>query len=340
MRANLNLPRQMRGCGQLGRAKGEGRHHLCMRPRLRVSPSELGDMPLFSTTEAEERGISRHDLTTMLLRGLIWRVARGWYSSRMDSRLDEQHLLRTAANLRLQGPSAVVCRQSAALLHDLPLARTDLEIVELSKVSAGHGRTREGVRLSVLSIPPERCVDVEIPIVGGTAKVVDPATAIVGTAMTANPIAALVAGDEALRLGACTREEIEWSLEHYRGCKGIDAARKVLEHLEPRHESPGETLSAAVLRRGAWDFDPQVEVWANGRLYRLDFALREYRVALEFDGEIKYTGPEVMEAQLRREADLRAAGWVVVRFVWADLEDEFVLRQRIHAAIAEARAAA
>ena len=70
-----------------------------MRPRLRIVPSELGDMPLFSTEEAMERGISRHDLAILLRRRLIWRPARGWYSSRMDARLDEQHILRTAATL-------------------------------------------------------------------------------------------------------------------------------------------------------------------------------------------------------------------------------------------------
>lgn len=296
-------------------------------------------MPLFSTAEAEARGISRHDLATMCRRGLIWRVARGWYSSRVDGRRDEHHLLRTAANLRLQGPSAVVCRQSAVLLHGLPLVRTGLEVVELSKAGAGHGRTREGVRLSLLTLPPERCVEVEMPIVGGTATIVDPASAIVGTAMTANPLAALAAGDEALRVGACTREQIAWSLEHYRGCRGIEAARQVLRHLEPRHESPGETLMGVILRDGRWDVDPQVEVRANGRLYRLDFALRQHRVAIEFDGEVKYTGPEVMEAQLRREEDLRSAGWVIVRFVWADLEDPAAVSERIRAAVVEARAA-
>ncbi len=97
---------------------------------------------------------------------------------------------------------------------------------------------------------------------------------------------------------------------------------------------------AVILRGGRWDFDPQVEVRANGHLYRLDFAHREYRVAIEFDGEIKYTGPEVMEAQLRREADLRAAGWVIVRFAWADLEDPLAVSERIRAAVVEAGAAA
>lgn len=307
---------------------------------LRIAPSQLGDMPLFSTAEAEERGISRKDLAVLVRRSLIWRVARGWYSSRMDAELDERHILRTAANLRLQGPAAIVCRQSAVLMHGLPLARTPLDLVELARAGAGHGRTRAGVRLSVLATSEGRCTEVEIPIVGGTARVVDPATAVVGTAMTTHPLAALVAGDAALRLGVCTQADITRALDEHRGGQGIESARSVLRELEPRHESPGETLLGRVLRDGPWPYDPQLEVVAQGHRYRLDFALREHRVAIEFDGQIKYTGPEVMEAQLLRDAHLRAAGWVVVHIVWEDLEDEGEVLRRIQAAVEEALAAA
>lgn len=311
-----------------------------MRPRLRIAPSELGDMPLFSTREAEERGISRRDLATLVRRGLIWRAARGWYSSRTDITLEESHIVRTAANLRLQGPAAIVCRQSAVLLHGLPLARTKLEVVEIGKADAGHGRIREGVRLSRLRVPASGYLEVPVPIVGGTARVVDPATAVVGTAVSVNPVAALVAGDEAVRLGLCTGTQISQALTDHQGHWGIDAAREALRHLQPLHESPGETLLAVLLRRLPWDVDPQVKVRANHHSYRLDFALREHRVAIEFDGAVKYSSPEVMEAQLRREADLRADGWVVVRFTWDDLDDEGEVRRRIAAAVDEARSAA
>lgn len=304
---------------------------------MRIDPAVLGDMPLFSTAEAEASGMSRRDLALLVRRGLIWRVARGWYSSRMAAGPEEGHILRVAANLRLHGPTAIVARHSAVLLHGLPLARTNLEVVEITRTQAGHGRTREGVRVSVLGVPESRCVDVPVPIVGGVARVVDPATAIVGTAMTNHPSAALVAGDHALRQGRCTRAQLRETLEIHRGCQGIGAAREALRHLEPRHESPGETLTAAVLRRWPWAFDPQVEVWARGRRYRLDFALREHRIAIEFDGAVKYTGPEVIEDQLEREADLRAAGWIIVRFTWEDLDDEGEMLRRLTAAVEMAR---
>lgn len=311
-----------------------------MKATLRIDPKTLGDHPLFSTAEAESWGVSRHDLAILVRRGLIWRVARGWYSCRTDVHEDERHILRTVAVLRLHGEDSVACRQSAALIHELPLARTDLSVVEVAKVNANHGRTRQGFRVSELGVDRGNCAEVFVPIVGASVRVVDPATAVVGTAMINNPMGALVAGDHALRHGLCTRTQIDGALELGRGATGIGAAREAMSHLEPRHESPGETLTAAVLRRSPWAFDPQVKVMARGRRYRLDFALREYRVALEFDGAIKYTGPEVMEAQLEREGNLRAEGWVVVRFGWDDLEDEGEMFRRISAAVDEARAAA
>ena len=47
-----------------------------------------------------------------------------------------------------------------------------------------------------------------------------------------------------------------------------------------------------------------------------------------------------MEAQLAREADLVADGWIVVRFTWADLEDELAMIARVGDAVAAAIAAA
>lgn len=310
-----------------------------MRPRLRVAPSELGDMPLFSTAQGEERGISRRDLTTMVRRELLWRPARGWYSSRMDADEEERHVLRALAVLKLRGDGAVACRTTAALLHGLPLVRTDLSVVEIAKADAGHGRMTKGVRLSELMAGVE-CVDVIDPVIGTTVRVVDPATAIVGTAMTSHRLAALAAGDAALHKGVCTTAQLESAIDRGRRGTGIESARQTMRHLDARHESPGETLTAAVLRAGPWAFDPQVSVRAQGKNYRLDFALREYKVAIEFDGEIKYTGPEVMEAQLAREADLIAEGWVFVRVGWADVDDEAALLARVGDKVAVACAAA
>ena len=54
----------------------------------------------------------------------------------------------------------------------------------------------------------------------------------------------------------------------------------------------------------ARDFEPQLRVSARGRNFRLDFALREHKVAIEFDGEgraalVKFDVPDELGAFLR-----------------------------------------
>lgn len=278
-------------------------------------------MPLFSTAEAEGRGISRRDLATFVRRGHFWQPAHGWYSSRMDAQVEERHLIRAVAVLRSQGQGAVAVRHTAAAVLGLPLVRTDFDRVEIGKPETTHGRTAKGVRVTGLDVGRLECVDVEVPGLG-TVRSVSPAWAVVGTAMINNPLAALSAGDHALRQGLCTRGEVAAALDASRGCTGVGRARDALVHLEPKHESPGETLTAAVLRRSEWHFDPQVWQVAAGRHYRLDFANEELMLAIEFDGQIKYVSPEVKEAEVAREEDLRSIGWEFVRVVWDDFDDE------------------
>lgn len=311
-----------------------------MTPAMRIAPSELGDMPLFTTAEAEARGISRRDLGVLVRLELIWRVARGWYSSRMDASPEQRHVIRALATLRLQSEGAVAIRHTAALILGLPLVRTDLSVVEIAKASTTHGRTGPGVRVSELDVERAGCIEVPLPDLETSALTITPAWAVVGTAMTNTPIGALAAGDHALRQRLCTRKDIDAALEAARGAKGVARAREILVHLEPRHESPGETLTAAVLRRSPWTFEPQVEVRAAGHDYRLDFGMRALKMAVEFDGRTKYTSPEVMEAQIVRENHIRGEGWEFVRFDWSDLDDEVEMQHRIAAAAQACRDAA
>ena len=301
-----------------------------------VDLSPLRDLPLFTTEQARGARISGHDLTALVRRGLVWRVAPGWYSCLVDATEEERHILRTVVRVRLHGEGAAACRVSAVLLLGLPTARCDLATVEIATAGHGHGRTRKGVRVSEYAAKGGACRDVGVPLVGGTVRVVDPATAIVGMAAVNSAPGALVAADFAVARGMCTVEDIAASLKAHAGSAGIDRARAWLADIDPRHESAGETLTAVILRQGPWAFEPQLWVRAGGRNFRLDFALREYKVAIEFDGEGKYTGPEVMEDQLVRQSALEAEGWVFVRLGWANLDDPSTLLRRIAAAVAVA----
>ena len=75
----------------------------------------------------------------------------------------------------------------------------------------------------------------------------------------------------------------------------------------------------------------QEEVHIDGHAYFIDIALPDLKIAIEFDGRIKYgdTVDQVhdsIEAEQRRQRDLERDRWTVIRVRWSDLRviDEVV----------------
>ena len=110
-----------------------------------------------------------------------------------------------------------------------------------------------------------------------------------------------------------------------RNTKGRGHARWIVAHADAGCESPGEALVLlALLRAGIAGLTTQEEVCVDGRMYFIDIALPALKIAIEFDGRIKYgeTVSQVhdsIEAEQRRQRDLERAGWKVIRVRWSDL---------------------
>ena len=110
-----------------------------------------------------------------------------------------------------------------------------------------------------------------------------------------------------------------------RNTKGRGHARWIVAHADAGCESPGEALVLlALLRAGIAGLTTQEEVHIDGRTYFIDIALPNLKIAIEFDGRIKYgeTVSQVhdsIEAEQRRQRDLERAGWKVIRVRWSDL---------------------
>lgn len=154
---------------------------------------------------------------------------------------------------------------------------------------------------------------------------------------------ALVIADSALRLGA-ERELIRRILSDSAGARGIRRARQVLSLADPRSESPGETL----VRWIAHFYDlpplsPSVPVRTASGEFFIDLGWPELKVGIEFDGAVKYSGgdygdpAERLLAQERRERALRAAGWLIIRVTWDELDAGHLLALRLQKAHHEAR---
>ena len=117
-----------------------------------------------------------------------------------------------------------------------------------------------------------------------------------------------------------------------RNARGRRKARWIIDHANAGCESPGEALVLlALLRAGINGLATQEEVHVDGRTYFIDIALPDLKIAIEFDGRIKYgeTVDQVhdsIEAEQRRQRDLEREGWKVIRVRWSDLKliDEVV----------------
>lgn len=136
---------------------------------------------------------------------------------------------------------------------------------------------------------------------------------------------ALVVLDSALRLGA-DEDRIRRLLDMRGGRRGVRRARRVVDLGDGRAESPGESLARwEVLEAGLPAPEPQVTVRTSRGTFRLDLAWRAAKVAIEFDGLVKYSGgfgpvTDVVVAEKRRQEALEEQGWLIIRVTWADLD--------------------
>jgi hypothetical protein len=65
----------------------------------------------------------------------------------------------------------------------------------------------------------------------------------------------------------------------------------------------------------------QYEIPLGYRSLHVDAAWPEVKLAVEFDGAAFHSGKDDWQRDLRRDAALAAAGWVVLRFSWTDVTE-------------------
>ncbi len=97
-----------------------------------------------------------------------------------------------------------------------------------------------------------------------------------------------------------------------------------------RCESQGERRLGAIAM--GLDPAPTPQVWVTPHR-RSDWAFVSYGVLIEYQGSVDHTGEANAARDEAREAELRAAGWLVISVTASDLEDEAALLARIVAAL-------
>ncbi len=148
-----------------------------------------------------------------------------------------------------------------------------------------------------------------------------PARALLELASAANLEELERAVAEARHRGFVSDRDLAHQLERNPGRRGAAALRRLVE----QEGGPAFTRSGAERRllnlvRTASLPSPE----ANVRLgpFEVDFLWRDQRLVVEVDGYAYHSDPRAFERDRRRDADLAALGYTVIRVTWRQLVEE------------------
>lgn len=154
----------------------------------------------------------------------------------------------------------------------------------------------------------------------GAVPVTSAARTVIDLARSTSFRSGVVVADSALRQRKTSKAELGAVIATCSRWPGIDRARQVVEFSDGLSESPFESIARVAFRDGGLP-PPELQVWVGDirPIARVDFLWRKYGTIAEADGALKYTDPSRARQQLRRDAELREAGFEVVHFTWHEL---------------------
>ena len=274
---------------------------------------------------------------------LTWKRLRRSMSAAAETRAGlgpiARHRLLAAAALPAMAGDAVLSHQSAAVVYGAPMWGASLDRLHITRNRRHGGRIKPHV--TVHCAPLESAAEVDGMLLS------TPARTIVDLALTLSFGTAVVAGDRLAREFEVTPADLASELEFAKHRRGIQAARRVVDFLNPHSRGVGESLSRIMLRgldlpmpaSGGDVFAP------DGRfLGRVAFYFGDSGVLGEFDGGVAAEPPaaggsivDVGLAQRLRWNRLRDNGFQVITWNSGDLAANTVA-VRLIAALADAGA--
>lgn len=284
---------------------------------------------VFLRREALECGYTDKLIRTRVRAGEWRRVRHGAYcfADQWNPLSPEQrHLLLAKAVLRTTPGPIVLSHTTALIAHGVAVWGADLSRVHVTRLDDGAPRLEKDVRHHVGRVDEGE----EIVAVGGLPTVTV-ARAVIEAASILVTESALVSADSSIFRQLCTPDDLHGAFQACHHWPGSQKIHVVLNRIDGRHESPGESRSDYLFwRQGLPQPVPQWKVYDyNGILVaRLDFAWPELGVWGEFDGKVKYAKllregqkPEdaVLEEKQREDLVRALTGWMCGRIVNADL---------------------
>ena len=260
---------------------------------------------------------------------------RQWWAPTFGVRLPtgRQALADRCDAILVAVPDAVISGGSAAALWDLPIPRSVTRQLEITVPDAHPLVRRRGVRCRRRDVPAHSVSRLEDrPVIAPARLFVD-----LGSELSLPWLVSL--GDAAMNRGLLDERGIVHALAESTGHRGIRRAREALALLDPRAESPPESIVRVILHEAGIDYvHPQYVVTDRDGAFvaRVDLALEDLRIAVEYDGAHHLT-PEQQAIDAVRRQRLEMLGWMVITVNSHDIHQPGRLVGRVRAALSHRR---
>ena len=264
--------------------------------------------------------------------GQVWKGLKPW----------EQYRLRVQAAAETFEKPTVFARRSAASVWGIPTIGLHHPVQALTMKNDG-GRSRAGVSRHFAAPAGLMVVRREGLLVTGRIRTVLDLAAFTSFTEAAAPLDHVLRPDRTLRLPAVTKAELEAGIG---SMYSAAAGRRVLTAVafaDPLSGSAGESYSRALIHVAGFEAPVLQQAIHDeaGLVGYTDFYWKQAKVVGEFDGVEKYVKPEYLKGRTasqtvveekKRENRIRATGFNVVRWDWADLMEPGKLERKLAAA--------
>ncbi|MET3175470.1 UNVERIFIED_ORG: hypothetical protein ABIB52_003337 [Arthrobacter sp. UYCu721] len=301
--------------------------------------------PLLLARDRIQYGLTAKDLAKGVKAGSLVRIRHGVYTDGAAwKRLKpwEQYRLRISAAAETFETPTVFARHSAAAVWSIPTIGMHHAVQALTMKNDG-GRSRAGVVRHFADPSGLTVVRREGLLVTGRLRTVLDVAAFTPFTEAAAPLDHVLKADRALRLPALTKDELVAGIgTNYSAAAG----RRILAALafaDPLSGSAGESYSRSLIQVAGFETPvlQQAIHDRDGLVGYADFYWKLAKVVGEFDGVEKYVKPEFLKGRTasqavveekKRENRIRATGFNVVRWDWADLMEPGKLERKLAAA--------
>lgn len=254
-------------------------------------------------------GLTRHAIHSRVKRGRLVRQFHGVY---VVGDPELMPLARPSAALLSLGPSALLSHRSAAALWGLSIA--DPEVIDVTIIGCNR-RPREGVRLHRVQRLDARDIATR-----SNLRVTSPARTMLDFAAHADSTEVADAFAEARAHRLLTDPALTGALKRVpRNHPGAAIVRAMLREGGTYDRSKAERMMRRLCRQAQLP-QPLVNVRLSGFL--VDFYWPDHRLIVEVDGYVTHGSRRAFESDRRRDQVHAAAGYLVIRITWQQLQNE------------------